>query len=55
MLVAALLVALASCAGPSAPAPPAPAAPVPPAVAAMLDGWQLTLPVPGSKGDAQIV
>ena len=55
MLVAALLVVLASCAGPSAPAPPAPAAPVPPAVAAMLDGWELTLPVAGSKGDAEIV
>jgi hypothetical protein len=56
-LGAALLVALASCSGPSAPAPsaPAPAGPVPPAVAAMLDGWQLTLPVPGSKGDAEIV
>ena len=53
--VAVLLVALTSCAGPSAPAPSAPAAPVPPAVAAMLAGWQLTLPVPGSKGDAQIV
>ena len=57
VLGAALLVALASCSGPSAPAPsaPAPAGPVPPAVAAMLDGWQLTLPVPGSKGDAEIV
>ena len=57
VLGAALLVALASCAGPSAPTPsaPTPAAPVPPAVAAMLDGWQLTLPVPGSKGDAAIV
>jgi hypothetical protein len=57
MLVAALLVVLASCAGPSAPAPsaPAPSVPAPPAVAAMLDGWQLTLPVPGSKGDAEIV
>ena len=57
VLGAALLVALASCAGPSAPTPaaPTPAAPVPPAVAAMLDGWQLTLPVPGSKGDAEIV
>jgi hypothetical protein len=50
--VPALLVVLASCAGPSAPAP---AAPVPPAVAAMLDGWQLTLPVAGKKGDAEIV
>jgi hypothetical protein len=57
VLGAALLVALTSCAGPSAPTPsaPTPAAPVPPAVAAMLDGWQLTLPVPGSKGDAEIV
>jgi Alginate lyase len=55
MLVAAMLVVVASCAGPSAPAPPAPAAPVPPAVAAMLDGWELTLPVPGSKGGAEIV
>jgi hypothetical protein len=53
-----LLVVLAACAGPSAPAPPAPPAPpaqVPPAVAAMLDGWQLTLPVAGKKGDAEIV
>lgn len=57
VLGAALLVALASCAGPSAPTPagPTPAAPVPPAVAAMLDGWQLTLPVPGPKGGAEIV
>jgi hypothetical protein len=55
VLGAALLVALASCAGPSSPEPSAPAsaAPVPPAVAAMLAGWQLTLPVPGSKGDAE--
>ena len=50
--VPALLVVLTSCAGPSAPAPPTP---VPPAVAAMLDGWQLTLPVPGKKGDAEVV
>jgi Alginate lyase len=55
MPAAALLVVLASCAGPSAPAPPAPAASVPPAVAAMLNGWQLTLPVPGAKGDAEVV
>jgi hypothetical protein len=48
------LVVLASCAGPSAPAPALPA-PAPPAVAAMLDGWQLTLPVAGTKGDAQVV
>ena len=55
--VLAALVVLGSCAGPSSvPAPPAaPAGPVPPAVAAMLDGWQLTLPVPGPKGGAEIV
>jgi hypothetical protein len=55
--VPALLLAVASCGGPSAPAPAAPtaAAPVPPAVAAMLDGWELTLPVAGAKGDAEVV
>jgi hypothetical protein len=43
---------LAACAGPSAPPPPTPppAAPASPAVAAMLAGWKLTLPVPGSGG-----
>jgi len=53
----ALLLAVASCGGPSVPAPSAPtaAAPAPPAVAAMLAGWKLTLPVPGSKGGAEIV
>jgi hypothetical protein len=57
VLGAALLVALAACSGPStpAPSPPASAGPVPPAVAAMLDGWQVTLPVPGSKGGAEVV
>jgi Alginate lyase len=55
--VPALLLTVASCGGPSAPAPAAPtaAAPVPPAVAAMLDGWELTLPVAGAKGDAEVV
>ena len=54
-IVAALVVALASCGGgPSAPAPPS-TEPASPAVAAKLAGWQLTLPVPGDKGDAAIV
>ena len=53
-ILAALLVASVSCAGPSAPAPPT-TEPAPPAVAATLAGWQLTLPVPGDKGDAAIV
>jgi hypothetical protein len=50
--VVALLLALPSCAGRPASAPPAP---VPPAAAAMLAGWQLTLPVAGSGGGAAIV
>ena len=56
-VLVAVLVALAACSGPSAPAPsaPTPVEPVPPAVAAMLDGWQLTLPVPNEKGNATIV
>lgn len=48
VLVAALLLA-AACAQPSEPEPPAP---VP---GAMLAGWQLTLPVPGSGSGAAIV
>lgn len=48
VLVAAQLLA-AACAQPSAPEPPAT---VP---GAMLAGWQLTLPVPGSGGGAAIV
>jgi hypothetical protein len=49
-VVAALLLALTSCSGPSAPAPAAPAPP-----AALLAGWQLTLPVAGAEGGAAIV
>jgi Alginate lyase len=52
----ALLLALTSCAGRPAPAPaPAPSGPVPPAAAAMLAGWQLTLPIAGTDGGAAIV
>ena len=54
-VVPVLLLAVTSCGGPSAPSAPTAAAPVPPAVAAMLDGWELTLPVAGAKGDAEVV
>jgi hypothetical protein len=55
-LAAALLVVLTSCSGRPAPVPaPGAAGPVPPTVAAMLAGWQLTLPVPGAKGGAALV
>jgi hypothetical protein len=47
-----LLVALASCSTPSRPAPPAPG---PAPTEGPLVGWQLTLPVPNSKGGADVV
>jgi hypothetical protein len=48
----ALLVALSSCSSPPKPAPPPPG---PTQGEGMLAGWQLTLPVPGSSGKAEIV
>jgi hypothetical protein len=48
----ALLVAVSSCSTPSTPAPPAPG---PAPTEGPLVGWQLTLPVPNSKGGADVV